>query len=127
MSATNFPDYARQVQDLLDRAVAAADVVLVRIEIDARSALHGQIGGLVRYHDGSELHFREYVDTSQRDPRLMYAYHYQAADTALIFRYDNAAHRPPLPQAEHKHTAAGVQPGPAPTLEQVMDEILGSP
>ena len=43
-----------------------------------------------------------------------------------IFRYDNATHRPPLPQAEHRHTVSGVRPGPAPTLAQVMDEILGS-
>jgi hypothetical protein len=42
----------------------------------------------------------------------------------LIFRYDNAAHRPPLPQAEHKHTPAGVEVSLAPTLAQVIDEIL---
>jgi hypothetical protein len=65
------------------------------------------------------------VDTSLPEPRLMYAYHYQDANQTLIFRYDNAAHRPRLPQAEHKHTVEGVAVSPAPTLAQVVDEILG--
>ena len=54
----------------------------------------------------------------------MYAYHYQDANRDLISRYDNAAHRPPLPQAEHKHTPSGVEISSAPTLTQVADEIL---
>ena len=29
----------------------------------------------------------------------MYAYHYQDADTNLVFRYDNAAHKPALPRS----------------------------
>jgi hypothetical protein len=98
MPATGFPEYARRAQELLDHAVAAADLLLVRTEIDARSSLHGLIGGIVRFQDGSELHFREYLDAGRHDPRLMYADHYQAADETLIFRYDNANHRPPLPQ-----------------------------
>ena len=36
----------------------------------------------------------------------------------------NAAHRPPLTQAEHKHTPAGVEVRPVPTLAQVVDEIM---
>jgi hypothetical protein len=54
----------------------------------------------------------------------MYAYHYQDAGKALVFRYDNAAHLPPLPRAEHKHTPTDVTVWPAPTLAQVIDEIL---
>jgi len=54
----------------------------------------------------------------------MYAYHYQDSQKALVFRYDNAAHRLPLPQAEHKHTASAVSPAPAPTFMQVIDEIF---
>jgi len=50
--------------------------------------------------------------------------HYQDANKALIFRYDNAAHSPPLPQAEHKHTPSGVEILPMPALAQVVDEIL---
>jgi hypothetical protein len=54
----------------------------------------------------------------------MYVYHYQDANKALVFRYDNAPHRPPLSLAEHKHTPAGVTVSLAPTLAQLIDEIL---
>ena len=64
---------------------------MVSLKIDQRSSLRGHISGLLRIDDGSELHFREFVDTSRSSPRLSYAYHYQAVDKALIFRYDNAA------------------------------------
>lgn len=49
MLATSFPEYAHHVQELLDRAVAAADVVLVRLEIDARSSRHGLVGGVLHF------------------------------------------------------------------------------
>jgi len=124
MPATNFPEYARGIEEVLDAAVAAGEAVLVSIQTDHRSLLRGFIVGLLQFNNASELHFREFVDTSLPEPRLMYAYHYQDANKDLIFRYDNAAHRPPLPQAEHKHTSSGVQVSPAPTLAQVVDEVL---
>lgn len=124
MPATTFPEYARGIKDVLDAAVAAGEATLVSIQIDQRSWLRGFIAGLLQFNDGSELHFREFVDTSLPEPRLMYAYHCQDANKHLIFRYDNAAHRPSLPRAEHKHTPVGVEVSPAPTLAQVVDEIL---
>ncbi len=125
MPVTSFPEYARRIEDVLDAVVATGEATLVNIQIDPRSAFRGFIAGLLQFDDGSELHFREFVDTSQSEPRLMYAYHYQDVNKGLIFRYDNAAHRPRLPQAEHKHTPMGVAISPAPTLARVVDEILG--
>jgi hypothetical protein len=124
MPATNFHEYARGIEDVLDATVAAGEAVLVSIQIDQRSSLRGFIAGALQFNDASELHFREFVDTSLPEPRLMYAYHYQDANKGLIFRYDNAAHRLQLPQAEHKHTPADVKVSPAPTLAQVVDEIM---
>ena len=124
MPATNFPEYVRDIQDALDGTVAAGQAVLVSIQIDQRSSLRGFIAGSLQFSDASELHFREFVDTSLPEPRLMYAYHYQEPNGALIFRYDNAAHRPSLSQAEHRHTPATVEVTPPPMLAQVVDEIL---
>ena len=124
MPVTNFPEYARAIQDVLDAVVATGEANVVSIRKDQRSLLRGFIAGMLQFSDGSELHFREFVDVSSPEPRLMYAYHYQDANKVLIFRYDNATHRPPLPQAEHKHIPAGVEVSPAPTLAQVIDEIL---
>ena len=54
----------------------------------------------------------------------MYAYHDENAEDNLIFRYDNAAHRPALPQREHRHMRLGVEAHPVPTLAEVLDQIL---
>lgn len=124
MPATTFPEYTRAIQDVLDTVAATGEANVVSVRKDQRSLLRGFIAGMLQFNDGSELHFREFVDVSLPEPRLMYAYHYQDANKVLIFRYDNAAHRPPLPQAEHKHTPAGVEASLAPTLAQVIDEIL---
>ena len=84
------------------------------------------IRGTVLFEDDSELHLRGFVDVTLDEPKLAYAYHYQDANQSLAFRYDNAAHRPPLAQPEHKHTFAGATVSPVPTLTQVIDEILKS-
>lgn len=124
MPITTFPEYARAMQDVLDAVVATGEANVVNVRKDQRSLLRGFIAGMLQFSDGSELHFREFVDVTLSEPRLMYAYHYQDANKVLIFRYDNAAHRPLLPQAEHKHRPTGVEVSLAPTLAQVMDEIL---
>jgi hypothetical protein len=123
MSTTSFPDYARQVQLVIDEVIQTGEAHLLNLQIDARSTLRGYIAGVLRFQDGSELHFREFVETNLPDPRSMYAYHYQDADQKLIFRYDNAQHRPSLPQLEHKHTSIGIELTAAPTLSQVLYEI----
>ena len=91
MRATSFPEYAHAIQEILDSLIATGEVTLTTLQIDQRSSLRGHIAGVLRFEDSSELHFRLFVDTSRTSPRLMYAYHYQAIDKALIFRYDNAA------------------------------------
>ena len=124
MPAITFPEYARSITQVLDTVVATGEAVLVTLQVDQRSAVRGFIAGSVRFEPGCELHFREFVDVTQAEPRIMYADHYQDADNNLIFRYDNAAHRPALPQPEHKHTRSGVEAAPAPTLAEVLDQIL---
>ena len=124
MPATNFPEYAQSIAHVLDTLVATGEAVLTSQQVDQRSALRGFIMGSLQFADGSTLEFREFVDVSQAEPKIMYAYHYQDADDSLIFRYDNAAHRPALPQAEHKHTPSGIELAPAPTLSEIIDRIL---
>ena len=68
MPATNFPEYARGIEDVLHDAVATGEGTLVSIQIDQRSSLRGFIAGLLQFNDASQLHFREYVDTSLAEP-----------------------------------------------------------
>jgi hypothetical protein len=124
MSAIEFPEYLRRIQRTLNDVVAAGDALTVQLQTDQRSSTRGFLAGILFLADGTELHFREYIDLTLQEPRQMYAYHYQSADAQLIFRYDNAVHRPPLSAKEHKHTPVGIVVTLPPSLEQVIDEIL---
>lgn len=124
MPATHFLKYAQTQQDALNAVVSTGDAQLIQFTMDARSATRGFLAGALKFQDESELHFREFIDLTRDEPRLMYAYHYQDAEKQLIFRYDNAAHRPMLSQPAHKHTPSKVEVGPAPTLTHIIGEIL---
>ncbi len=74
------------------------------IVFDKRDRDLGYIRGNVFFVDSSLLHVREFVNTESGIDRFMYAYRYQRADGTLVFRYDNTAHYPDLPNApHHKH------------------------
>jgi hypothetical protein len=124
MPAANFPEYTREMTETLEQVIITGDAVVLTLQVDQRSAVRGFIAGSLQFADGSTLHFREFVDASQVEPKIMYAYHYQDADHRLIFRYDNAAHRPTLPRPAHKHTESGVEVSPVPTLSEILDHIL---
>ena len=70
---------------------------------DEREADFIFLRGEVKFVDGSQLYFREFVQRKQGQPpnRYKYAYHYQHEDKAVIFRYDNARHYPDLPSTPH--------------------------
>ena len=104
MSASEFPEYLQRIQSALNDVIAEGQGLALQLQADQRSTVRGFLAGVLSFADGSELHFREYIDLSVPEPRRMYAYHYQDAAAQLIFRYDNAAHRPPLDAKEHTHT-----------------------
>jgi len=97
------------------------------IYMDEREADFIFLRGAVKFVDGSQLHFREFVQLKQGQPpnRYKYAYHYQHVDEAVIFRYDNARHYPHLPSApHHKHVGeSDVLAADRPDLFQVLKEI----
>lgn len=124
MPTTGFPEYARAIATALDFAVGTGQARLTSLQVDHRSSFRGLISGSLVFEDGSELHFREFVDATLDEVRVMYAYHYQDVYEGLIFRYDNAVHRPSPSQPEHRHTPEGIATSNAPTLAQIIDEIL---
>jgi hypothetical protein len=65
MPVTSFPEYAREIENVLNAAASAGEAALVSVRIDQRSALRGFIAGLLLFNDASELNFREFVDTTQ--------------------------------------------------------------
>ena len=117
--------YFARFKASLDRFAAMPFVLTSQASFEARPGDQGDIFGEMRFADGSQLHFREYLDAARaKIDKLMYVYHYQDQDTGLVFRYDNAWHRPPLPQREHVHRATGVDLTDAPSLDDVLLEIV---
>ena len=117
--------YFSQIKALVDKYAATHFVVDVNVSFETRPGEQGYLTGLITFADGSVLHFREFLDSTEGTvDKLMYTYHYQDAADRLIFRYDNARHRPALRSLEHKHTPEQVVAAPAPTLEGVLVEIV---
>lgn len=73
----------------------------------------------------SRFFFREYLDVAAgKIEKLMYTYHYQDAANQLLFRYDNAQHKPALLFLEHKHIGdTDIIQADAPVLSEVLLEI----
>lgn len=93
--------------------------------MENRAGGQGYLAGSITFQDGSILFLREYLSVaSTQVQREMYSYHYQDAAQQLRFRYDNALHRPQLGTREHKHTPEGIVAGAAPTLAEVLQEIV---
>lgn len=116
--------YFAQIKTLVDEYSAASFVLDTKVNLEMRPGDQGYLTGSIAFADGSVLHFREFLDTVRETvDKLMYTYHYQEPDSQLVFRYDNARHRPPLRYLEHKHTPKQVVETPCPTLDDVLTEI----
>jgi len=117
--------YFAQVKAIVDQYAVTSFVLDAEVSFETRPGEQGYLTGSITFVDGSVLYFREYLDAFRGTvDRLMYTYHYQDASNQLVFRYDNARHRPPLRSLEHKHTPGQVIEAPAPALEDVLAEIV---
>jgi Family of unknown function (DUF6516) len=117
-------EYFAQIKAVVDQYAAATFVVSATVAFETRSGDQGFLAGKVQFVDSSELHFREYLDVAaERIEKVMYSYHYQDPNAELVFRYDNAAHRPTLAVSSHRHDLSGVKAIETPRLEQVLAEV----
>ena len=117
--------YFGQIKKVVDRFTDLPFVLTLRVSFEVRPGDQGYIVGEVLFTDRSRLYFREYLDVvGSAIDKVMYVYHYQTQDAQLIFRYDNARHRPPLTRREHVHRPDQVDPADAPTLQDVSLEIV---
>ena len=75
--------------------------------------------------DGSFLFIKEYIDARYKIEKVSYAYQYQNREGKLIFRYDNAKHKPALQFVEHKHISDGnIVDAKPPDLSELVDEVI---
>lgn len=116
--------YFDQIKASIDQYAATVFVLGANVNFETRPGEQGYVAGSVTFVDASVLHFTEFLDAFKGTvDKLMYTYHYQNTGNQLIFRYDNARHRPLLRSPEHKHTLGQVVETPAPTLDGVLIEI----
>ena len=92
---------------------------------EIRAGKQAVISTEIRFVNGTVLIVREYIDAKYKLEKLRYAYQYHNCEGELIFRYDNAAHKPPLGVKEHKHLPDGkIIPSPPPVIHNLLEEAI---
>jgi hypothetical protein len=118
-------EYQAYLAEVIGRYARTDLIVVSELSADARTPKIGVIRGVLIFLDGSQLFFNEYIDARYRLEKLTFAYHYQDAEGKLIFRYDNAAHKPPLPFSCHKHLPNGTTiESASPEFSTLIDEAM---
>ncbi len=119
-------EYVSSLQSVIDDFSKSGMIIGHDLSADARTEKVGLVRGQVQFLDESSLFFTEYLDLRFRVERLNYSFHYQKPAGEILFRYDNARHKPPLDFPCHKHlpdgpiTSAGV-----PEFRELIQEIMG--
>ncbi|HBQ97314.1 MAG TPA: hypothetical protein DD761_02120, partial [Cyanobacteria bacterium UBA11691] len=97
-------EYIDSVRGALQRLEDYGLVEAIAFNSEVRAGGQALLNIKITLIDKSQLYIREYVTTSASKHdlnRVSYAYQYQSEDTSLIFRYDNAQHKPALGFDEH--------------------------
>jgi len=116
--------YQNNIISLIEKYVDDGYILSFNFSVDARSNYIGFIQGNLEFFQGSRLFFKEYVDLQDPAKKLSYSFHYQDQNNHLIFRYDNARHKPDLGYLDHKHIRDKIMPSDIPEIEKVILEII---
>ncbi|MFN6180980.1 MAG: DUF6516 family protein [Dolichospermum sp.] len=117
-------NYQADILVVIQKYVNKGWIISFNFSLDARSNYVGFIQGNLEFSRGSRLFFKEYIDLQESLEKLSYSFHYQDNENNLIFRYDNAKHKPDLGYADHKHIKDEIIPSKIPEIEQVILEII---
>lgn len=122
MSLRNYLDSFHQAIGKIDD-YGFAEATDIKEEI--RPAKQAIINAKVYLIDGSVLHIRLYVDAKYKIEITSYAFQYNDTNGKLIFRYDNARHKPELGFKDHKHLHDGrIVQTIMPDIADVVDEVI---
>ena len=111
---------------IIQKYIEVGWIISFDFSVDSRSNYIGFIQGNLEFLDNSHLFFKEYINLQDSIEKLSYSFHYQDQDNSLIFRYDNAKHKPDLGYADHKHIKDKIVPSSIPNIEQVIIEIINN-
>lgn len=118
-------EYLSSIRDAIERIDTYGFAESIIFQEEIRAGKQAIIRAEIVLVDGSRLIIREYIGSKYGIEKLSYAYQYQDREGVLIFRYDNAAHKPKLEMAEHKHSPDGIIVATPPDMAALVDEVLG--
>jgi hypothetical protein len=117
--------------EILNRAIQKLDdyglAELIEFKSELRAEKKVVINIKIIFINKYALYIREYLNSKYEIERSDYAYQYQTEEGTLIFRYDNAKHKPALGFNEHKHTQNGsIISSQLPPIDEIVDEVMES-
>jgi len=96
-------EYLQYFTNAINEYSKTGFIITSEVKIDARTEKIGIIKASLMFHDDSKLFVTEYIDLRYKLEKLTYSFHYQDKNRRLLFRYDNAVHKPVLSFQNHKH------------------------
>ena len=118
-------EYLSELTKTIDEYSKTGLIISSELNLDARTEKIGLIKAATTFSDDSKLFVTEYLDLRYKTDKLSYSFHYQDNNGSLIFRYDNAVHRPIQSFRNHKHTGDSIIQSAVPELRSVLEEIIG--
>jgi hypothetical protein len=119
-------EYLSDLTNVVNEYSQMGFVVLSEIVSDFRTEKIGFVKGKIIFSDESVLFFKEYLDLRYCIDKKSYSFHYQDVNTNLLFRYDNALHKPALGFNEHKHIGEKIIFTDIPNIQDVLEEIASN-
>lgn len=118
-------EYLNQFRRAIDKFDSYGFFESIEIKEEIRPGKQAAILIEVVLVNASILIIKEYIDAKYSVEKISYAYQYQTGDGCLIFRYDNAKHKPDLGYVEHKHIANGeVMYCQPPGISELVNEVI---
>ena len=97
----------------------------IAIKEETRPSKQAIINAKIDLIDGSVVQIRVYIDGKYKIDIISYAYQYHDANGKLIFRYDNACHKPELGFEDHHYLSDGsIVQSSMPDIFDVVDEVI---
>ena len=117
-------EYLADLTKTIAEYAKSSIILSSEVESHFRTERIGFVKGKIIFIDDSKLFFTEYLDLRYKIEKLTYSFHYQDKKTNLIFRYDNAAHKPSQEFVDHKHIENKISRSDVPELKDVLEEII---
>ena len=117
-------EYLAEITETINEFTKTNLILSSDLVTDFRTEKIGLIRGTLTFFKGSKLFFKEYLDLRYKVDKQTYSFHYQGKDCNLIFRYDDASHRPAIGFKGHKHVGAKIIRSEIPDLQEILEEII---